>query len=482
MNKIAIYKTNQYSYPIDFRPSESFPEYPFDVLSSHDNSVYNSVRECFRLLGLDNEHYGTQEWNPLGEYVHPGDNVLIKPNLVMDVNFNREGGTDCLYTNPSVVAAMVDYVIIALKGHGKIVVGDAPMQECSFTNLIKSSRYDELIDFYKSKGYDVELVDFRELTSVVTHGVYKSTIKDGAKGRVVNLGTESEFYGFEEAQAKKVRITNYDPRILPSHHHGETQEYYISQYVLDADVIINMPKPKTHRKAGMTGALKNFVGANVRKEFLPHHTQGSVAEGGDEYLKKNNFRALQSRLLDTRNIQRAEKKYKRARLTQYVIRLIGVMLKVTDNKYAEGSWYGNHTISRTICDLNKIVFFADKNGVMKSEKQRRMFIVGDMIISGEKEGPVNPTPKDVGIIAMGEDPLLFDKIIATLMGFDIKRIPTFETICNYKGRYKYHKSGLEAMVISNNKYFDGMNIDLLYKNSLKYEPTSGWKGHIEKKS
>ena len=45
-----------------------------------------------------------------------------------------------------------------------------------------------------------------------------------------------------------------------------------------------MPKPKCHRKAGMTSALKNFVGANVRKEFLPHHTMGSIKEGGDEYF------------------------------------------------------------------------------------------------------------------------------------------------------------------------------------------------------
>lgn len=482
MNKVAIYKTNQYVYPDIFRPHEKYPEYIFDDLNNQENDVYNSVRECLKLIGLDSENIDTPVWNPLGEYVHPGDNVLIKPNLVMDVNFNKEGGTDCLYTNPSVVAAVIDYVIIALKGQGKIVVGDAPMQECNFDNLKKNSRYDDLIDYYKRKGVNIELVDFRELTSVVSHGVYKSTIKEGAKGRVVNLGIESEFYGAKVSKEKKVRITNYDPRILPTHHQGETQEYYVSQYVLDADVIINMPKPKTHRKAGMTGALKNFVGANVRKEFLPHHTQGSIKEGGDEYLKKSFFRSMQSKLLDVRNIQRAEKQYFRARLTQYFIRFIGIMLKFTGNKYVEGSWYGNHTISKTICDLNKIVFYADKNGEMKPEKQRRMFIVGDMIISGEKEGPVNPSPKEVGIIAMGDSPLLFDEIVATIMGFDINKIPTFESVCNYNGRYKYHETGLDEKVVSNDLNYNGMKKeDFSYSKSLKYDPTSGWKGHIEKK-
>lgn len=480
MNKVAIYKTNQYVYPDNFRPHEKYPEYIFDDLNNQENDVYNSVRECLKLIGLDSENIDTPVWNPLGEYVHPGDNVLIKPNLVMDVNFNKEGGTDCLYTNPSVVAAIIDYVVIALKGQGKIVVGDAPMQECNFDNLKKTSRYDALIDYYIRKGVNIELVDFRELTSVVSHGVYMSTIKEGAKGRVVNLGIESEFYGTEASKESKVRITNYDPRILPKHHHAETQEYYISQYVLDADVIINIPKPKTHRKAGMTGALKNFVGANVRKEFLPHHTQGSLKEGGDEYLKKSFFRSLQSKLLDVRNVQRAEKKYFRARLTQYFTRTIGIMLKFTGNKYAEGSWYGNHTISRTICDLNKIVFYADKNGEMKSEKQRRMFIVGDMIISGEKEGPVNPTPKKVGIVAMGDSPVLFDETVATLMGFDIKKIPTFETVKKYDGLYKYYERTPSLIVLSNDDRF--MNLDpndFSYEKSLQYKPTEGWMGHIE---
>ena len=41
---------------------------------------------------------------------------------------------------------------------------------------------------------------------------------------------------------------------------GTVQEYCISEACLEADVIINLPKPKTHRKAGFTGALKNMIG------------------------------------------------------------------------------------------------------------------------------------------------------------------------------------------------------------------------------
>ena len=39
-------------------------------------------------------------------------------------------------------------------------------------------------------------------------------------------------------------------------------------------------------------------------------------------------------------------------------------------------------------DLNKILFYADKNGHIHDEIQRKTLNIGDMIISGEKEGPV----------------------------------------------------------------------------------------------
>ena len=79
---------------------------------------------------------------------------------------------------------------------------------------------------------------------------------------------DSDFFGECKRNIKNMRITNYDPSIMQRHHNEEKHEYYISDYALQADVIINIPKPKCHRKAGMTAALKNFVGLNVRKEFV----------------------------------------------------------------------------------------------------------------------------------------------------------------------------------------------------------------------
>lgn len=55
---------------------------------------------------------------------------------------------------------------------------------------------------------------------------------------------------------------------------------------MEADVIINIPKPKCHRLAGMTAALKNMVGVIYDKNSLPHRKIGSVEEGGDAYKKR----------------------------------------------------------------------------------------------------------------------------------------------------------------------------------------------------
>jgi uncharacterized protein (DUF362 family) len=54
-------------------------------------------------------------------------------------------------------------------------------------------------------------------------------------------------------------------------HHPGVHQYLVAKEVIEADIIINLPKLKTHRKAGVTCALKNLIGINGNKEYLPHH-------------------------------------------------------------------------------------------------------------------------------------------------------------------------------------------------------------------
>ena len=480
---VTIFKSNSFSYPKEapFRPHIKHPEYPFKELSKTENKIYESIRDAFLISGFDSSNFNTPSWNPLGAKIKPGDSVLIKPNLVMDVNQSQGKGTDCLYTNPSLVAAVVDYVSIALHGRGKIVVGDAPMQECDFDNLLKNSGYDKLTDFYIEKfrgsGITFELVDFRELKSEAIKGVYHSHISK-VYGTVVDLKENSEFSDETDYFYKNERITNYDPSILKKHHNKNVNEYYINNYVLSADVIINMPKPKTHRKAGVTISLKNMVGICCRKEYLPHHTNGSVAEGGDEYLNKSIIKKCLDRICDRRNyLFQTKRSYTVARLYKKLYNiLLSVSEKLAKDNFYEGSWYGNNTICKTIVDLNKIVLYCGKDGHMHSEKQREYLIVADMIISGECEGPVAPSPKNVGIIAIGDDPVCFDEAILWFMGAKKEYINTVNYARRPIGNHKITEPDSKPFILSNKKEIDHKTIDdLSVEEKLYFQPTSGWK-------
>ena len=479
--RIAIEHRECYQYPsakYAFRPSIAYPEYLFKSdVSQEPNEVYDMIRHAFLLSRYDAEHFDTRQWNPLGHLIHPGNNVLIKPNFVMDQNPSGDG-VECLYTQPGVIAAVVDYILIALGGNmGKIVIGDAPMQECNFQQLVKQSGIDIMVNYYRSKGVNIQLVDFRELTSVVEGGIHKYNINENAHGTVIDLKDDSEFAGLSKEQFDRMRITNYDPRILVTHHQPGKNEYYVSDYVLNADVIINMPKPKSHRKAGVTISLKNLVGINVRKEYLPHHTVGSKKSGaGDEYLNTSKLKSLLANNLDELNIHVSEKQYGVARMLHYknaALRKIGGPF--FHDQYSEGSWYGNNTISKTIVDLNKIIFYADKNGKMQDDVQRKYLIVADMIQSGEKEGPVMPSKKDVGIIAVGGNPVCFDECVATLMGVDITKIPTLLCVRQSGKRYSFVSADQNGVIYSNDSRWNNRTwSDVSVQDTLLFNPTSGW--------
>lgn len=442
---------------------------------ANKEEIYHSVEEGFHLLGLDGDHYGSKLWNPLGDQlISSGDTVLIKPNLVMDKN-GGGFGTECLYTQVEVVKPVLDYVIRALNGHGKIYIADAPLQDCDFGKLAAQSGYQAMVDSYKVQGHDIELIDMRGVVAETVGGLLHAE-KQKNEYRIVDLGTDSEHAGNKIEKIQDYRVTNYDPRIIGRHHNESRHEYAISKYMLEADVVINLPKPKTHRKAGVTAALKNMVGINVRKEYLPHHTKGSKKEGGDEYLVSNVFHRRRSNYLDRKNELLSEKKYMKAGMLRVLMRIDKMFMGMYRDVYDEGSWYGNHTISRTICDLNKILYFADKEGKMRDIPQRIVFHVGDMIISGEGEGPLLPSPHPLGVILMGRNPVTFDHLVTRLMGFDPKKIPTLQVASNMKN-YIFGEYG-NALITSNNKEYDGKKLEEI-ESKKTFVASEGWVGHIE---
>ena len=452
-----------------------------DIRYNNEGHIYKMVEESFILLELDKEKFGTDEWNPLGTYIKPGNNVVIKPNLVLHKNYlkGHEGDVECVYTQPSVVKPIIDYVIKAQHGEGKIVVGDAPIQECDFDKLINESGYKKLIDGYKEKGYNIELKDFRGVVSVSDYGVLHQQIRKEAEFCIVNVGEKSEFSDVPEESIKKIRITNYNPDELVKHHNEGVHEYCLAKDILDADVIINVPKPKTHRKAGLTACLKNLVGINCRKEYLPHHTLGSNSENGDEYKEGSSFKKLRAKNHDLFCYSVYQEKYFKARFFQLIVILQDFIInKFYKDKTSYGSWSGNNTISRTIVDLNKILLYADKQGVMRSTRQRKVFNVADMVISGEKNGPMAPSSKNVGLILSGDNSYLVDLTIANLMGMKTDLVPTLNCLKNANKKMCIFDDS-EVIIKSNDeKYNNKCPSDLF--GYFCFVPPEGWENVFNK--
>jgi uncharacterized protein (DUF362 family) len=310
------------SYEYSFSPSTHYPEYPWmsDTISNSQNNVYDMVRNCLIGLKLDKENIGTHNWNPFKDLISEGDMVVLKPNWVMHVNGNKKvkiHALDCLITNPSVARAICDYCIIALKGTGKIIIGDAPMQRCDLQELLNKTGYNKMLDFYKQMSAEVSFCDFREYRSVFNRN--KVIIDKEYTGQTcidVELGNNSMHYSKDSI--KQYQVSDYEKEITNKYHQNEKHSYSINQNILQADVIINICKPKCHRLAGITGALKNIVGITYNKECLPHRTIGSKEEGGDEYLNKSYIKKLISLVLSQKIKYEKRKKLKSALLMRYI--------------------------------------------------------------------------------------------------------------------------------------------------------------------
>lgn len=483
--KVYIQNLTSAHYPVEspFNPSKKYPEYQHDEISSDHNFVYEGIRELFHLMELDLDKLNTEKWNPLGNYIKPGDKVVLKPNLVL----NNPRFQECLTTHPSIVRCVLDYVQIALKGKGEIIVGDAPLQSCDFDSLVKSTRLIDVINMYHPSDIRVKLTDFRKEYLVKKHFKNHRIIKrmgDPKGYMIIDLGRDSALdeISFND-EFMKFRVTNYFPQELLKSHNYQHHKYVISGSIIDADVIINLPKVKSHMKAGFTACLKNLIGINGNKDWLPHHRTGSRHEGGDEYLNKNLLKRIMIKLYELDDLFLIQNHRIHSLITYPInasIQFLKIISRILNNDpYNSGSWYGNDTLWRTIADLNRILLFADKNGQMKPNLQRNVINICDGIIIGEAEGPLRPRPKAAGILVAGENSLMTDLAIAELFHFDYKKIPQIFKVSKIKKWALTSSKPNQLKIISNNKYWNTTGLNQIEK-TLHMEPSKHWKGHIEK--
>ena len=461
-----------------FYPSMDYSELRGRVpVGREENITYVLFRQLLSKLSAETRN-SSNAWNPLGSIIRPGDKVLVKPNLVRHIHL-KGGDYDAVVTHGSLVRCVLDYAALALKGDGEITVGDAPVQSADFAELVQRTGLREVCeDVSKCWNIPVRLMDFRlrSVTIDAGHRVGQNQELDGdPDGYVaVNLGEKSMLQPIAR-YCERFRVTNYDSKEMLVHHRAGFHEYLIPRTVLNADVVIGLPKLKTHRKVGLTGALKNMVGINGHKDWLPHHRCGSLAEGGDEYRYPSFLKRLRTRMNESmdRNPLSAAAPLLRlgGRCTTWMFK------RLCSDSYSEGSWYGNDTLWRTVLDLNRLLIYADKDGIMRDNPQRQGFSIVDGIVAGEGEGPMEPDARPCGILVGGFNSVAIDTVLAALIGFDFRRIPLISEAFEVKD-WPLANFGAEDIIIHDKSCVQAV-IMVQPIGRRPFTPPSGWVRHIE---
>jgi uncharacterized protein (DUF362 family) len=442
---------------------------PSDIYSFLETG--NTIQKAFISfgLGIKNPDF------PLMDIVNPGETVLIKPNWVNHKNFNLNDGVDCLYTHPK----FIEHILGQLEGchPGKVIIGDAPIQGCIF-DKIASPDWRQMIQ--EKFSFPIEIIDFRqtilENNTNDEHAIWsrENINRKNEDFLLFDLGSSSSL---EEISSRDniFRVAQYNHHELNKAHKKGMHQYLIARELFNVDVILNLPKLKTHKKAGMTGALKNLVGINGSKNFLPHHRVGGSGMGGDNYSGLSILKRTSEYLIDQANMRIGRKHYKQyKKVSGYFSSLANRIETKTD---FEGGWYGNDTTWRMVMDLNKIILYGNITGRLSLQPLRRVYSITDAIIAGDTEGPLSVEPVNLGIVTFSTSSAFADLVHASLMHFDWQKIPCIREAFNLKNYPIVQHMPEDCQVILN-----GIEIsfdELTQKYGKPFRPAKYWKGHIE---
>ena len=252
--------------------------------------------------------------------------------------------------------------------------------------------------------------------------------------------------------------------------------------MVEADVFINLPKLKTHKKGGITCSLKNLVGINTYRNYLPHNSIGTPAEGGDQFPASKAKSRIESTLMPFIH-QNILKKSFLAKLFSPIIGLGKLFFGDNQDTIRGGSWYGNDTLWRMVLDINKVLFYVNPDGTLRDgslSTMKKYISIVDSIIAGESNGPKAPDAINAGYIIAGLNPVSVDAVCARIMNFDYKKIPSIENAFRIKrfplGIFKKE----DIKILFQEEVYSLSN----FPSSLavSFKPHQGWVGHIELKS
>ena len=427
--------------------------------------VHRMVRRVLMGWGLGQKRSDA----PLADLILPGSKVLLKPNWVVDRN-TGPGGVDCLYTSQEVILAVLEEVLLAEPG--RVIIGDAPIQSCNFSALASDGFRSRVQSLAYKTGIEIEVIDFRR--TLMSRGLLSTSVKAGVRDMhhfvLFDLGPDSLLEPLCTRGAS-FRVGDYDPRELACTHCAGRHQYLLCREAFDTDVVISLPKLKMHCKAGLTGALKNLVGLNGNKDFLPHYRFGGSAKNGDCYEGWSLGRELSEQFEDVAN--------RRLNLLDYSIwKNVARAFRLVSGGAARmgGGWYGNDTVWRMVLDLNRILLYGNPDGSMSDTPKRVFYSLTDALICGEGNGPLRPTSRPLGAMTFGSAPVACDLVHAALLRIDATLVPLLREAV-HQFRWPLVDDAFSPTAVVNGERLSLQQVAGQY--GVDALPPSGWRSHME---
>jgi uncharacterized protein (DUF362 family) len=468
-------------YPIaPFHPPRLYPEFANSWLSTGpcdpENHVYPLVREAlFRHLdGYDTE---TKEVD-LSVLRRFGKirKIVVKPNWVYPQN-NLE---HCVTTHGSVLRPLLDYLLLVFGATARIIVADIPLQSSDLGQVWIETGVNALQDYYKSKDLPVCFMDLRQERAIVDSSgfIVRREVLPGDPLGYTEVSLDNASYLESISHSKSVfSVNDYEPGAATCFHCPGQHRYSIPKTVLTADLFVNVPKLKTHSKAGMTACMKNLIGINGEKGWIPHFRMGAPYSGGDEYPNSVRY------VMDFRSRVRNSLQ-ERHRWAYYIAQWVWKTYKERRKRAtgasltSGGAWPGNDTLWRSILDLVRVITFADGDGKLGGTRQRHHLCLIDAIICGEGEGPLQPSAKPAGFILCSSNPVSADWAACHIAGFDWRKIPQLYYATELNRLSQYFPVSPELLTISWSAA-DPESCSLRELPAVHLKPSSGWVDHIE---
>jgi uncharacterized protein (DUF362 family) len=387
--------------------------------------------------------------------------ILVKPNWVLDPKSSDD--EYCLITHPNIILALI--TLLAKRSPAKIIIGDAPIQGCNISAILSNEFKSKVASISKENDVPIVLNDFRR---VVLDQQNRTLIKQNSDDMYIYFDVGSFSYLEPITNDKtQFRVTDYSHKRLAESHRPGKHVYCITKELFESDIIISIPKMKTHQKTGLTNALKILVGVNGDKDYLPHHRVGGTDIGGDAYPGKNVARRISEFVFDFGNRYVGSWPYF---LLKPIAKIIWKLSNPNQYQHYSAAWYGNDTTWRMVLDLNRVAIYGRADGSISEIRQREVFSLSDGIIGGQGDGPLRPEPLYSGILAFSNNNRAIDQAVAMLMGLNMQYLQLLNEASMFDDIQN-------CEVIVNGSHIEKITELIDYKVAAK--PAPGWIGKLD---